>query len=114
MFIRSGRFSERPQSILQRQRSWCISTDVGFTAKAADIVDLYLDPPENPIVLCVDEKPNIQALERKTGYIETENRKDRKGLSEHLQKAWRSESVRSPGSGHWPRSRPGHQTEEEG
>ncbi len=60
---------------LQRQRSWCISTDVEFTAKAADIVGLYLDPPENAIVLCVDEKPNIQALERKTGYIETDSRK---------------------------------------
>jgi hypothetical protein len=48
---------------------------VEFTAKAGDIVGLYLDPPENAIVLCVDEKPNIQALERKTGYIETDSRK---------------------------------------
>lgn len=60
---------------LQRQRSWCISTDPSFTAKAADIVGLYLDPPENAMVLCVDEKPNIQALERKTGYIETHDGK---------------------------------------
>ena len=52
---------------LQRQRSWCISTDKDFAAKAADIVGLYLDPPINAMVLCVDEKPSIQALERKTG-----------------------------------------------
>jgi transposase len=58
---------------LQRQRSWCISTDKDFAAKAADIVGLYLNPPFNAIVLCVDEKPSIQALERKTGYIMTEN-----------------------------------------
>lgn len=58
---------------LQRQRSWCISTDKDFASKAADIVGLYLDPPLNAIVLCVDEKPSIQALERKTGYIMTDN-----------------------------------------
>ena len=60
---------------LQRQRSWCVSTDPAFVAKAADIVGLYLDPPEKALVLCVDEKPSIQALERKTGYVETDNGK---------------------------------------
>ncbi|MFA5818114.1 MAG: IS630 family transposase [Bacteroidales bacterium] len=60
---------------LQRQRSWCVSTDKDFAAKAADIVGLYLNPPQNAIVLCVDEKPSIQALERRTGYIETRNGK---------------------------------------
>ena len=60
---------------LQRRRSWCVSTDKNFAAKAADIVGLYLDPPLNAIVLCVDEKPSIQALERKTGFIKTDNGK---------------------------------------
>jgi len=60
---------------LRRRRSWCISTDTNFTAKAADIVGLYLDPPRNALVLCVDEKPSIQALERKRGYIETDSGK---------------------------------------
>ncbi len=60
---------------LQRHRSWCISTDTNFASKAADIVGLYLAPPVNAIVLCVDEKPSIQALERKTGYIKTESGK---------------------------------------
>lgn len=54
---------------LQRRRSWCISTDPEFAAKAADIVGLYLDPPENAVVLCVDEKPSIQALERAQGWL---------------------------------------------
>jgi transposase len=37
---------------LQRRRSWCVSTDPQFAPKAADIVGLYLNPPENAIVLC--------------------------------------------------------------
>jgi transposase len=60
---------------LHRQRSWCISTDKDFAPKAADIVGLYLDPPMKAVVLCVDEKPGIQALERKTGYVETKDGK---------------------------------------
>lgn len=56
---------------LQRTRSWCVSTDPEFSAKAADVIGLYLNPPERAIVFCVDEKPTIQALSRKTGYVET-------------------------------------------
>jgi transposase len=65
---------------LSRQRSWCVSTDTDFAAKAADIVGLYLNPPENALVLCVDEKPSIQALERATGYVETDNGKIVRGF----------------------------------
>ena len=60
---------------LQRQRSWCVSTDPEFAPKAADIVGLYLNPPENALVISVDEKPSIQALERRTGYVQTESGK---------------------------------------
>ena len=41
---------------LQRQRSWCISTDPQFAQKAADVIGLYLDPPEDAIVISIDEK----------------------------------------------------------
>jgi transposase len=58
---------------LARRRSWCISTDPQFAAKAADIVGLYLDPPENAVVLAVDEKPQIQALERAQGWLKLPN-----------------------------------------
>lgn len=54
---------------LERRRSWCISTDPTFAQKAADIVGLYLNPPDHAIVLCVDEKPAIQALERAQGWL---------------------------------------------
>ena len=58
---------------LQRRRSWCISTDPQFAPKAADIVGLYLDPPTNAVVISVDEKPCIQALERAQGYLKLPN-----------------------------------------
>ena len=45
---------------LTRRHSWCISTDPEFASKAADIVALYLSPPENAVVLCVDEKPSVR------------------------------------------------------
>jgi transposase len=73
-FLREHRIS------LARKRSWCVSTDPSFAAKAADVVGLYLAPPENAVVLCVDEKPNIQALERLTGYAISSDRKLVKGL----------------------------------
>ena len=58
---------------LQRRRSWCISTDPQFAQKAADVIGLYLYPPENAVVLCVDEKPAIQALERAQGWLRLPN-----------------------------------------
>ncbi len=41
-----------------------LSSDPDFVAKVRDIVGLYLDPPDKALVLCVDEKSQIQALER--------------------------------------------------
>jgi len=65
---------------LSRQRSWCVSTDPEFAPKAADIVGLYVAPPQNALVLTVDEKPSIQALERATGYVQTSNGKIVRGF----------------------------------
>ncbi len=58
---------------LARRRSWCVSTDPQFAAQAVDIVGLYLDPPENAVVLAVDEKPHLQALERAQGWLKLPN-----------------------------------------
>ncbi|MGH8858817.1 MAG: IS630 family transposase [Polaromonas sp.] len=60
---------------LQRLRSWCVSTDPEFSAKAANVIGLYLDPPQNAIVISVDEKPSIQAIERSRGYVQTSSGK---------------------------------------
>jgi len=47
-----------------RQRHFKISTDAFFVEKVRDIVGLYLNPPDKAMVLCVDEKSQIQALDR--------------------------------------------------
>jgi len=47
-----------------RQDTWKLSKDPLFIEKVRDIVGLYLDPPERAVVLCVDEKSQIQALDR--------------------------------------------------
>lgn len=65
---------------LRRMRSWCVSTDPEFAAKAADVIGLYLGPPTNALVISVDEKPSIQALERKTGYVHTSSGKVVRGI----------------------------------
>ncbi len=66
---------------LQRRHSWCVSTDPEFTRKAADIVGLYLNPPENAVVISVDEKPAIQALERAQGWLRLPDGQALKGFS---------------------------------
>lgn len=47
-----------------RQRHFKISTDPFFVEKVRDIVGLYLNPPDKAMVLCVDEKSQVQALDR--------------------------------------------------
>ena len=74
------RLLRREGICLQRQRSWCVSTDPEFAAKAVDIVGLYLHPPLHALVLSVDEKPSIQALERRTGYVLTDSGKIVRGF----------------------------------
>ena len=66
---------------LQRRRSWCITTDAEFGPKAADVVGMYLSPPDNAVVLCVDEKPHIQALQRAQGYLRLPDGKAVNGFS---------------------------------
>jgi hypothetical protein len=46
-----------------RQETFKLSTDALFVDKVRDIVGLYLDPPIKAVVLCVDEKSQIQALD---------------------------------------------------
>jgi len=66
---------------LERRHSWCISTDPQFAVKAADVVGLYLNPPEHAVVLCIDEKPSIQALERAQGWLRLPNGQAMTGFS---------------------------------
>jgi transposase len=53
-------FGLKPHAV----QSWKLSTDPQFVDKVRDVVGLYMAPPENALVLAVDEKSNIQALDR--------------------------------------------------
>jgi transposase len=75
------RFLRAHKIDLSARKSWCESNDPDFAAKAAEIVGLYLAPPENAIVICVDEKPSIQALERGQGYLKFPNGRALSGQS---------------------------------
>src|SRR5437868_6922397 len=67
------RFLREHDIDLAARKSWCESNDLQFAAKAAEVVGLYVDPPAKAIVLCIDEKPSIQALERAQGYLKLPN-----------------------------------------
>jgi transposase len=53
-------FGLRPHTV----ETWKLSTDPEFIAKVRDVVGLYMSPPEHALVLAVDEKSQIQALDR--------------------------------------------------
>ena len=57
---------------LERRRSGCVSTDQELAPKAADVVAWYGNPPINAVVWSVEEKPSLQAIERASGYVETD------------------------------------------
>jgi transposase/transposase-like protein len=75
------RFLRAQKIDLSGRKSWCESSDPDFVVKAAEIVGLYIAPPENAIVLAIDEKPSIQALERAQGYLKLPNGRSITGQS---------------------------------
>ena len=75
------RFLRAQKIDLSGRKSWCQSNDPEFVSKAADIVGLYMMPPDNAVVLSVDEKPSIQALERAQGYLKLPNGRAMTGQS---------------------------------
>jgi transposase len=69
---------------LHRIRTFTFSPDPDFQAKLLDIVGLYLNPPENALVLCVDEKPGIQALDRTQPLLPLRAKKPRSWTNEYV------------------------------
>lgn len=67
-----------------RLRTFTFSPDPDFEAKLLDIVGLYLHPPENALVLCVDEKPSIQALDRTQPLLPLRASKPRAWTNEYV------------------------------
>ncbi len=67
-----------------RIRTFTFSPDPDFEAKLLDIVGLYLNPPQNALVLCVDEKPSIQALDRTQPLLPLSAKKPRAWTNEYV------------------------------
>ncbi len=67
-----------------RIRTFTFSPDPNFEAKLLDIIGLYLNPPENALVLCVDEKPGIQALDRTQPLLPLRAKKPRAWTNEYV------------------------------
>lgn len=60
---------------LQRTRTWFVGTNKELMAKSINIIGLYLNPPENALVICVDENPKAKVFEEQRGYVETSHQK---------------------------------------
>jgi transposase len=77
-FIKKSRLQELLKGFdlkPHQSKMWCFSNDPEYEEKKADVVGLYLDPPKNAFVVCIDEKTQIQAKSRKVipikkGYTE--------------------------------------------
>ena len=67
-----------------RVRTFTFSPDPDFEAKLLDIVGLYLNPPEHALVLCVDEKTGIQALDRTQPLLPLSAKKPRSWTNEYV------------------------------
>ena len=67
-----------------RLRTFTFSPDPDFEAKLLDVVGLYLNPPENALVLCVDEKTGIQALDRTQPLLPFGAKKPRSWTNEYV------------------------------
>src|SRR5437667_10891861 len=65
-------------------RTFTYSPDPDFEAKLLDVVGLYLNPPENALVLCIDEKPGIQALDRTQPLLPLSAKKPRSWTNEYV------------------------------
>jgi hypothetical protein len=74
-----------------RVETFKFSEDPGFSSKLADVVGLYLDPPERALVLSVDEKSGIQALNRTQPILPM-----RRGLPARMTQDYRCNGTTSP------------------
>jgi hypothetical protein len=69
-----------------RIRTFAFSPDLDFEAKLLEIVGLYVHPPENAVVLCVDEKAGLQALDRTQPGLPLRAKRPRTWTNEYVQK----------------------------
>ena len=89
----------------QRQGTFKLSNDPDFEAKVADVVGLYLDPPVGAVVLSIDEKTQVQALDRTQPVLPIDFAKTEKRTHDYVRTAprtcsprWTPSPVRCSGS----------------
>src|SRR5450755_1593550 len=94
------RFLRSHKIDLAARKSWCESNDPHFTAKAADVVGLYVAPPEKAILLCVDEKAFDPGFGASAGLSEVTQRSGPDRPEPRLQAARYDHAVCGAGSRH--------------
>ena len=75
---------------LHQLRSFTFSPDPKFEDKLLDVVGLYMNPPDNALVLCVDEKTGIQALDRTQPMLPLRARTPRSWTNEYVRHGTRT------------------------
>lgn len=75
---------------LHHLRSFTFSPDPKFEDKLLDVVGLYMNPPDNAVVLCVDEKTGIQALDRTQPMLPLRARTPRSWTNEYVRHGTRT------------------------
>ena len=101
------RILEAHQLAPHRMRTFKLSTDPKFAEKLKDVVGLYVDPPAHAVVLSVDEKSQIQALDRTQPGLPM--KPGRAGtMTYDYKRHGTSHAVRSPQHPRWHRHRPQH------
>src|SRR5580700_6729685 len=73
-----------------RLRTFTFSPDPQFEEKLLEVVSLYMKPPENAVVLCVDEKTGIQALDRTQPVLPLDRKKPRAWTNEYVRHGTRT------------------------
>lgn len=73
-----------------RLRTFTFSPDPRFSEKLLDVVGLYMAPPDNALVLCVDEKTGIQALDRTQPMLPMKSKKPRSWTNEYVRHGTRT------------------------
>ena len=87
-----------------RSETFQLSTDPLFVEKVRDVVGLYMNPPDNAVVLCVDEKSQIQALKPHPADAAAASWASRAGHA-RVPTQRDDDALRGPGQGHWQRHR---------
>ncbi len=67
-FVKKSRLNEIMRGFdlkPHQSQMWCFSNDPEYEKKKADVVGLYLNPPKNALVICIDEKTAVQAISKR-------------------------------------------------